>query len=55
MPHRPPKSWFDRCTAHVRRRGGKAVRSVRAICGRAWANLSEAEKRRTTRREERRQ
>jgi hypothetical protein len=53
MPRRPPKTWFDRCTRAVRKRGGAT--DPKAVCGATWYHrMSPAERRAATRKSERR-
>jgi hypothetical protein len=45
---RPPKSWFRRCVAHVKRAGKS--RNARAVCGADWyRHMSDASRRRAKR------
>jgi len=50
MPLRPPKSWINRCSAHVRASG--TADDPAAVCAAVWNRKSDADKRAIVREEE---
>lgn len=52
-PRRPPRGWWQDCMARVEARGGKHVRSARAVCGADWWNMPAAKRRAVVERLER--